>query len=592
MLEPQTRATLTDELAPPLGYRLSHAVGTTFTLDLASALAVPLSFASRRVTAADDQLGVLDAVRRSAGDVDIFAQAGELSLGARTDLVALLEPMIHPVSQHVGIFHPKVWFLEYERDGDLRYRFICASRNLTGDRSWDVIVTLDGERETVPQAPEVRAINEPIVAMLRRLPALAVQPLSDERRTRIDGLADRLEDVHWETPEHTDDVRFHVFGPGATPDPDLSGRMALVISPFVTDGALRRIRAGITGVTHLLSRAVTLDRLVPSSLDAKLRTSVLDDAAVFPDEEPQRGRLSGLHAKALLIDRGKRVHMLFGSANATDAGWGANSEVMVEVSGSRHHLRIDRILEGLGELRQDYATDGGASESEEEAAERVLESVARELAAVPITVRAVDGDPHAVRVWADANSESLLTRLDGEHMRVRWSLLTRPDLSVDGLPVGEVAAAEVGTLELTDITPFITLALVDTSGRERRTIVLAQLLDDPPDRHDAVITRQLTSREAFVRLLTLMLDLGGFALPMRVEGDGLHGGSDWGNGIGASGLFEALVRALGAGHGGLRDAQRIVGMLRKQGADDILPPGFDELWEQIWAAHEVEGGAP
>ena len=57
MLEPQTRAALTEQLAPPPGYELVRAVGTTFTLDLATALTVPLCFASHRVSAADDQLG-------------------------------------------------------------------------------------------------------------------------------------------------------------------------------------------------------------------------------------------------------------------------------------------------------------------------------------------------------------------------------------------------------------------------------------------------------------------------------------------------------------------------------------------------------
>lgn len=44
MLDPGAREALTEQLRPPAGYRLSHAVGTTFTLDMISALAVPLSF--------------------------------------------------------------------------------------------------------------------------------------------------------------------------------------------------------------------------------------------------------------------------------------------------------------------------------------------------------------------------------------------------------------------------------------------------------------------------------------------------------------------------------------------------------------------
>ena len=78
MLEPQTRAALTDMLHPPTGFTLSHAVATTFTLDLDTALTIPLSFAAHRATANDDPIGILDAVRRAADKVDIFAQAGQI----------------------------------------------------------------------------------------------------------------------------------------------------------------------------------------------------------------------------------------------------------------------------------------------------------------------------------------------------------------------------------------------------------------------------------------------------------------------------------------------------------------------------------
>ena len=46
-----------------------------------------------------------------------------------------------------GIFHPKIWMLRYkEQDGkNVIYRFLCLSRNITFDKSWDTILTLEGE---------------------------------------------------------------------------------------------------------------------------------------------------------------------------------------------------------------------------------------------------------------------------------------------------------------------------------------------------------------------------------------------------------------------------------------------------------------
>ncbi|MCK7495136.1 MAG: hypothetical protein MZW92_31610 [Comamonadaceae bacterium] len=40
-----------------------------------------------------------------------------------------------------GVFHPKVWVLRLVKDGaPVRYRFLCSSRNLTFDSSWDTLL--------------------------------------------------------------------------------------------------------------------------------------------------------------------------------------------------------------------------------------------------------------------------------------------------------------------------------------------------------------------------------------------------------------------------------------------------------------------
>ncbi|WP_199185328.1 hypothetical protein [Cryobacterium sp. Y50] len=162
MLEPDARAALTEQLRPPAGYELLHAVGTTFTLDLTSALASPLSFAAHRVRESDDPIAILDAVRRAADRVDIFAQAGQIVAPRQaSDLVAFLEPMLHPVTARCpgGLFHPKVWILEYGRGSDRAYRLLCSSRNLTADRSWDMVVRLaryPHQRRSAGECPGTR----------------------------------------------------------------------------------------------------------------------------------------------------------------------------------------------------------------------------------------------------------------------------------------------------------------------------------------------------------------------------------------------------------------------------------------------------
>ena len=213
MLEPQTRAALTDILHPPSGFSLSHAVATTFTLDLDTALTIPLSFAAHRVTADEDPIGIIDAVRRAAEKVDIFAQTGQVSIEVPPSaLVAFLEPMVHPVEVKRGIFHPKIWFLEYERGEERAYRFVCASRNLAADQSWDVVISLDGAPASPRERTAARKVNAPLARLLRALPGLTVSPLPQQRRARIEALASSIRDVVWNPPSDMHDLQFHVWG--------------------------------------------------------------------------------------------------------------------------------------------------------------------------------------------------------------------------------------------------------------------------------------------------------------------------------------------------------------------------------------------
>src|SRR5690348_6506992 len=98
VLPPDSRAVLRELLRPPVGTRLGQAVGTTFTVDLVSALVVPVSFAARDLGDQPDPIGVMEAVRACVDRVDVFYQAGHALVPQQSsDLMAFLEPMLHAV---------------------------------------------------------------------------------------------------------------------------------------------------------------------------------------------------------------------------------------------------------------------------------------------------------------------------------------------------------------------------------------------------------------------------------------------------------------------------------------------------------------
>ena len=112
MLAPDNRTLLLDVLRPPAGQTLDRAIGTTFTLDLSTALIVPLAFAGFQLDEQPDPIEVMESLRRMSGRIDVFCQAGVIG-AARwpSDLLALLEGVVHEVRRpRPGhIFHPKVW---------------------------------------------------------------------------------------------------------------------------------------------------------------------------------------------------------------------------------------------------------------------------------------------------------------------------------------------------------------------------------------------------------------------------------------------------------------------------------------------------
>jgi hypothetical protein len=154
MLDPQDRVLFTEALRPPEGYELSWAIGTTYSLDLIAAVTAPLAFALFDWQQDDASPGgpspipLLEALRRYADRLTVFVQAGRIAVPKPQQfLLSYLEDSIieavAPISG--GLFHPKIWLLRFVADdAPIRYRFVCLTRNLTFDRSWDTAVIVEG----------------------------------------------------------------------------------------------------------------------------------------------------------------------------------------------------------------------------------------------------------------------------------------------------------------------------------------------------------------------------------------------------------------------------------------------------------------
>ena len=587
MLAPDSRALLLDALRPPPGRSLDHAVATTFTLDLESALMVPLAFAGFRFEEQSDPVEVMQALREMSARFDVFCQAGAISDRRwPSDLLALLEDVVHDVRRpRPGhIFHPKVWVLRFlDQAGRPSYRLLVLSRNLTADRSWDTILWLDGHPGEYP-----REGNAPLAHFVESLPGLAVTPLPAGRRAALASLAGELRLVGWDLPQGGREARFHSIGlQGSRPfevEEHFSGERALVVSPFVREGALRRLfGVGSDERSALVSRGEELHAISPEVLEG-LDVYELDPAAGLAGddeeaEETDQSYLTRLHAKLFVVERGRRAHLFVGSANATDAGLGQNVEFLCELVGPVGTLGIDALVGDDTRLRAmltPYVASDGDEESASSPDARAIEGLLLDIAGgspFRTTVRQEPGG-WVPRVTADA----ALPRFP-EGAEVSIGPHNRP-IETHALRSAEPVDTEFAPRELADLTPFIRLTVrrtVNGEMLERSTVICSRLEGAPSERFDRILARQIDTPEKFLRLLALII---GFASRTGSDATPAGDGSGvWAAGTG-QGVLELLARALSENPESIDHLKTIVEQLRRSASGRaVLPEGWDHVWE-------------
>ncbi len=372
-LDPGARQTLSSVLRPPDGFRLDAAVGTSFTLDLRTLLAVPLTFAlldgvdigpdnessSEEETPAAPVL--LSALLAYAERIRMVSDAGYISAPTKPSrLFSLLEPAIAPVVVPTGAhFHPKFWLLRFvDEDSNASHRLVVSTRNLTDDRSWDLVVVLGEDPAGIPGAVQ------PAIDLLR-----AVAPGD----VLIEGLASSAASARFLPPPECDDLRLHVWpaGRGADPMVGRSGSKMLVVSPFIGLDRLRTL-AGRSDQLTVVSRPETFDRLASGGALPRAALRRLVDLAADDD-----GLSGELHAKLVVLDEAEgRSRWWLGSLNATENGVLRNAEAVLELTTPTATGGVDALLgtEGnsLGALLEQHVVRPPVDDDQDLAAERRL----------------------------------------------------------------------------------------------------------------------------------------------------------------------------------------------------------------------------
>lgn len=604
-LDPEARVLYGESLSAPSGYVFDAAIATTYSLDFETALAAPVSLALFATENRDEILGqplaLLEGAERITDRLAVYYDAGHIQAQTQPQsrLCSLLEKMIIEVSApQGGAFHPKIWVLRFKPQsgsGAAKMRLLVLSRNLTQDRSWDISLCLDGDvTRRVVQG------NKPIVELLKRLPRITVQPVSEDIRALTLDVAGDLNRAAWVLPEHFDTLSLAVNGIGPELwSPSACARMG-VISPFCDDTTLIQLAKLSREKPVLVGRSDELASCSTETLALYERVSVLDEMAASEDgEEAVPESLQGLHAKAFIQEVGWDTVLTVGSGNATQAALAKrksanNVEVFATITGKTSKVgSVENILgaQGFGRLLCPFvAGDVSADANADKAAERRLENARRGICRAGLALRCeralAEGEDSAEwRVWLIcAQSMTLpdltsafvwpITRGEGHQRDVLAALLTGKDV-------------DLGVMPLADVTRFIAFQLTDAGSGARLLFSIGLPMEGlPAERHSAIFRSIITNRETFFRYLRLLLsELGDpFAAALAVQSGRSNG--EWGcGGAEDAPLLEDLVRALCAGDGRLSAVERLIRRLTAQDSTaDPVPTEFRALWEAFQLA--------
>ncbi|WP_138732036.1 phospholipase D family protein [Modestobacter excelsi] len=584
MLEPDGRSLLLDSLRPPEGYRLDYGVATTFTLHLDTALSVPLSFLSRRLADSGDPIALMEAVRAAADRLDVFHQAGMIAMPpSRSPIFSFLEPVLHAVRRPKAghLFHPKLWVLRYLADddaSDVRMRLIVPSRNLTADRSWDLCLQLDGQL-----SPEPLEINGPIADLLTALPGMCLSAMPPERTSRLDALASDLQRTEWELPEHVEEIYFDVLRPGHSLSDDFFvGDQHLVISPFCTDGGLATVTGGTPAT--VVSRQESLDALTAGVLD-RHEAFVLDPLTSEMEDKGDGAELSatgltGLHAKCFILRYGKEAWIRVGSANATEAAFNGNVEILVSLVGSAAKLGVLDLFKPESSLRSILTEYSPQTATDEDDVADQLGDLLVDLASGKFTA------------WVQTTDDGHRVRLQGPGLpplpagaRVTVRPVTVPEFAAE-VPPEQLIDVTFGPMEIDQISAFMIITATTQDGVTVSAVVLADLVGAPENRLDEIIARQVDTPEKFLRFLALLLGMGQPAWAAGMAPAGSAGASA-GTAFEAPGLLELLMRALVEHPDRLDDLARLVKRLGAQtDRGSVLPDGFSDIWAVVDAVRQ------
>lgn len=580
-------------LAPPYGYDVVSAVGTTYSLDLDALVGICIALGLAESTESklmNNPVYMLEALRKTSDKVVLFCEAGQIHVPNNSSpLYILLEKMVYQVTVRKQVklpiypsFHPKFWLIKYQNtEGNLKYRVIVLSRNLTFDRSWDVSVVLDGTPggETTKRAVPIRDFLSYLIGFLKE---------SDEntkaKRKLLNALAREIIDVSFAL----DSKMFTDFDFIPVGVKDEEGRKysmqdysiftdtfheALIMSPFLSASVIEAFNNRNKNIDNpectLITRRASLEKLKAPQCDKfkiyTMKDTIVEGESALSDDSEDL-RKQDIHAKLYLWRRYSDSELYLGSHNASYSAMNGNIEFMLRLRSKNRYLNTAILTKDIFNGEPDNPDNPF------------------ELTKLPdVTVVTPDindvledkiktlyrSNPHAnVR----ENNGKYDIDITFEKLGDLTGLHIAPLLSKKSVEIEPLSTIE--GLDLLQISAFYRVTAKGEDTQIQRVLKIAT--DNlPENREAAVVTSVIKDKQCFIQYIAFLL--GDNYLLTLIEANNLSKSAFFGQGssLPMPALYESMLRAAATTP---EKFAEIDGLLKMITNDQVIPDRFVELY--------------
>ena len=598
-------------LTPPAGYYTDFAIGTTYSLNLDALVGASLALGLSAETDSEllnNPVCLLEALRSTCDNVALFCEGGQIHKPNRpTSLYILLEKMVFSVKTNprkkkppFPSFHPKFWLIRYKNEAnDVLYRIIVLSRNLTFDRSWDVVFYMDGY-----VWGNRRLKNQPICDFLKYL---RYQIPSDSngktKRRRINNIIDELPYVNFTIEEGVKEFNDFEFLPvGIAGDsgevynmedtPLFSNTFSeiFVMSPFITGDVIRDFNDrdnnyGFVDPKYMLiTRAASLNFLKPEDVSNfkiyTMRDAVIDGEDAISDES-EYAQKQDIHAKVYMWRKHSDAELYVGSLNATSKALHGNVEFMIRLISKNRYLNIDSLTGSL------FGSDKDGKDNpfqEAKLSDAIVDEDIKKSFAMDAVVKSIyRSDPRA----KVKESEGLYSvdvffgdcDINDFTVEIRPLLLNKTSIFAQRI--------QFKNLEITKLSEFYVVTVSDGDTSIERVLTIPTT-GFPEDREKTVVTSVVNDKECFCRYIAFLLG-DDEILSMLDSKDAFDGmGASAGNTATYQmpALYEKMLKTAATNPEKFKGIDYLIKTISDDG---IVPEDFKKMYETFKKVVKVDG---